>query len=316
MIAISMKDLLDRLNGLGELPESATVEVNNSRMLLFPRKGAIHQDLFVYRKREPISTDYLIKSRILKKGDTVLDIGANIGYYVLIESQLVGENGKVYAVEPVRGNFDLLKKNVLLNNLKNVDTFQLAFGEDNKESTIYVSNFCNLSSMKKNTTIGKIIDAQSVTEQTVDTFLKNKVSPSLIRMDVEGYEYEILKGMLQTLKGKVRILAELHPCNLYEEKIKEIFQILTQNNFYVRFAVYEPKIKENETVNKIIDKIVDDLLKKAKVRTPIEERALGIDFDHALSPTIVLSNVSLQEFQETIKEHPNLAPNVLFEKQS
>src|SRR5208283_4730282 len=100
----------------------------------------------------------------------------------------------VYAVEPVEGNIELLKKNVRLNNLKNVDIFQRAFGECNEESKIYVSNFSNLCSMNKNSTVGKIIGTQSVSKETVDTFLKNKSSPSLIRMDVEGYEYEILSG--------------------------------------------------------------------------------------------------------------------------
>jgi len=313
LIAITLKDLFGRLDDSRVLPESATVEVNNARMEVLPRKGAIHRDLYVYRKREPICTDYMINSHILKEGDAVLDIGANIGYYVLIESQLVGAKGKVYAVEPVRDNFELLKKNISLNDLKNVDAFQLALGKHNQESMIYVSTLANLCSMKQNTTLGKIIDVQSVTEQTVDTFLKNRSSPSLIRMDVEGYEYEILGGMPLTLNRNLRILAELHPCNLSDKQMDEIFQILTQNEFRVRFAVFEPKINENKIVNKIVNKTVESLLKKGNIKTSVEERAIGINLP---SPTFVLANVSLEELQRVMKEHSNLAPNVLFEKQS
>ena len=94
-------------------------------MLLFPKNGAIQLDLFLHKKREFICTDYLIGDGIIKEEDVVLDIGANIGYYALIESQLVGLNGKVYAVEPVQGNFELLKKNVHLNNLENVAYFSI-----------------------------------------------------------------------------------------------------------------------------------------------------------------------------------------------
>jgi FkbM family methyltransferase len=269
----------------------AVVEVNKSKMLLFPKKGAIHSDLFLYKKREVACTDYLIGEGVIKEGDVVLDIGANIGYYVLIESQLVGTNGIVYAVEPVRDNLELLKKNVRLNNLRNVRTFQLAFGKCNRESKIYVSNLVNLCAMNKNFAGGKIVEVQSISEETVDTFLENKPSPSLIRMDVEGYEYEILSGMPQTLRGDLRLLIELHP-NFLCEKLNEIFQILMQNNFWVRFGAFEGKVKGN--------KIVNSLLKKGGVSVP----------------NFVVSNVSLQELQNLMKDHPNFSPNVLFEKQS
>ncbi len=277
--------------------KGAIVEVNNSKMLVFPKKGAIHRELFLHRKREVMCTDHLIGGGVLKVGDVVLDIGANIGYYVLIESQLVGVKGKVYAVEPVEGNIELLKKNVRLNNLKNVDIFQLAIGECTEESKIYVSNFSNLCSMNKSSTVGQIIGTQSVSKETVDSFLKNKSSPNLIRMDVEGYEYEILRGMHQTLKGDVKILVELHPYYL-REKLGEIFQILKKNRFRVRFAVFEPKVDES----KIVSKIVDSLWQKGGVE---------------LAPsTFVIENVSLQKLQNIMKEYPSLAPNVLFEKQS
>ncbi len=74
------------------VPESGVVEVNKSRMLVHPKNGAIHRELFLYKKREPICTDFLMRHVVLKEGDVVLDIGANIGYYVLVESQLIGEN--------------------------------------------------------------------------------------------------------------------------------------------------------------------------------------------------------------------------------
>jgi len=291
-IAVSLNKLLPRIRYLPE--NGAIVEVNKSKMLVFPKKGAIHRELFLHKKREVICTDHLIGDGIIKEGDSVLDIGANIGYYVLIESRLVGSNGKVYAVEPVRGNLELLKKNVRLNNLRNVETFQIACGKCDRESVIYVSNFSNLCSMNKNTTEGKILEIQSVTEQTVDTFLKNKLLPSLIRMDVEGYEYEIFSGMTQTLKGDVRILVELHPNYLSDEKLNEIFKILRQNKFCVRFAVFEPKVEES--------KIVNSLLQKGGDGTP--------------TPTFVIENVSLQKLRNVMKSNPRLAPNVLFEKQS
>ena len=290
ILVLSLRRILERLK---YFPENTIVEVNNCKMFLLPRKGAIHRELFSYKKREPICTDYLIHSGILNEGDVVLDIGANIGYYVLVESQLVGKSGKVYAVEPVCGNFELLQKNVQLNNFTNVSTFQFAFGEKDGKSEIYVSDKSNLCAMTKNAVGGKIINTQEVSVETVDTFFKDKAPPSLIRMDVEGYEYEIIKGMAKTLKCNTRILAELHPLLAYmdPEKMNEMFDVLEQNNFRVRFVVFEDKVVENKTVR--------FLLKKAGNKLPI-----------------VASNISVQELKKLIEENRGLAsPNVVFEKQ-
>lgn len=171
LIAVSLKSL----KRIKYLPEKAIINVNNSKMLVLPKKGAIHSELFLYKKREPICTDYLIHSGVIRKNDVVLDVRANIGYYVLVESQLTGNCGKVFAVEPVINNFKLLKKNVKLNNLKNVQSFQLAFGEEDSKSKIYVSDRANLCAMKRSAVGGKIIDVQEVSMLTVDAFFRGRV---------------------------------------------------------------------------------------------------------------------------------------------
>lgn len=64
--------------------------------------------------------------RMIKRGDVVLDIGANIGYYTLIFAKIVGEDGKVFAFEPDPTNFALLKRNVEINGYKNILLVQKA----------------------------------------------------------------------------------------------------------------------------------------------------------------------------------------------
>ena len=288
-----VKSLRRFLTFLRPLPESSIVKVNGSKMFLLPKKGAIHRDLFLYKKREPVCTNYLMRSGILKAGDVVLDIGANIGYYVLVESQLVGKTGKVYAVEPIQSNFRLLNKNVQLNNLTNTSTFRFEFGDEDKKSEIYVSDKSNLCAVKKEAAGGKVIGTEEVYMETVDSFFKDKPSPNFIRMDVEGFEYEIIKGMPRTLKSDVQILAELHPFRRYidPEKLNEMFDILEQNNFRVKFVVFEDKVEEN--------KIFRFLLKKAGSKLPI-----------------VRSNISIQELRKLIDDYRSLTgPNVVFEKQ-
>jgi len=291
ILAILLKRLLSPVK---IIPEKSIVQVNESKMLVYPLKGAIYEDLFLYKKREPLCTDYLMHSGVIKEGDAVLDIGANIGYYVLIESQLVGEKGKVYAVEPVRSNFELLEKNVQLNNLKNVSTFQFAFGEKDAKSEIYVTDKSNLCAMNRDAVGGKILFTQEVPMLTVDTFFKDKAPPDFIRMDVEGYEYQVVKGMAKTLKGNIKILIELHPWRPYlePERMDELFDILERNNFRAQLAVFENKVKEN--------KIVTLFMKKAGDKLPI-----------------VSANMPIRELRLLIESNLmlNVSPNIIFEKQ-
>ena len=62
-------------------------------------------------KESAICTDYLSRSKIITEGDTMLDVGDDIGYYVLQESRIVVNRGKIYAFEPVKNNFHLLNRN-------------------------------------------------------------------------------------------------------------------------------------------------------------------------------------------------------------
>src|SRR5690554_911772 len=224
LVAVSLQSFLAKAR---YFPEYAITDINGSKMWVLPRSGGIHSDLFLYGRREPICTQYLMQSDLIGRGDCVLDIGANIGYYILLESKLVGSQGKIYAVEPVLNNFNLLTKNVKLNNLANVSTHQLAIGDRNCEAKIYVSNQANLCRMEKYEDTD-IVDTQEVEVKTVDTFLKNKETPKLIRMDVEGYEYEVLKGMSQTLKKDIALLIEVHP-QFLRGKIDDFLNILEKN---------------------------------------------------------------------------------------
>ncbi len=291
LMALSLTEIMKKTK---KLPEEKLIRVNNSEMIVYPSKGAIHTDLFIHKKREPLCTDYLMRSGVIKKGDIVLDIGANIGYYVLAEARVVGETGKIYAVEPVASNFKLLQLNVTLNNLTNVTSFQYAIGDRNSMTEIFVSNFSNLCAVNKSAAGGNIIDVQPVKMMTIDEFVKDKETPNLIRMDVEGYEYEILKGMNRTLKGDVKILMELHavPKYLSPKKLDEIYGVLEKNNYRAKFVVFENKIIEN--------KLLEFLYKKSGDKLPV-----------------IAANISMQELKTFVKENQDLltAPSILFEKE-
>ena len=88
------------------------------KMYLDPTDKVITPTMLVLGNWEPSETSWFL--RVVKPGDTFVDVGANAGYYTIIGSRLVGEKGKVYAFEPEPAMFALLEKNVRLNGLTNV----------------------------------------------------------------------------------------------------------------------------------------------------------------------------------------------------
>jgi FkbM family methyltransferase len=224
-------------------PKQKIVEINKSyKMLLCPREDGIHRDLFIYRKREPLATDFLLKSGILKKGSNILEAGANIGYYALLEWELIKPSGIIYAVEPVTQNIKNLMGNIAINKPNNILPFQLAFGEKEGKATIYLSkksNWCTLNANNIQFQTGSEI----TTVTTLDKFLEDKLKINFIRMDVEGYEYEILKGAPETLKENIIIQMEIHQHAI--KNLGDCLDILKQNDFYIKYAAFEYKVPYN-----------------------------------------------------------------------
>ena len=154
----------------------------------------------------------------LKEGMAVLDIGANLGYYALMEAARVGAQGKIYAVEPVPSNYQFLTENIRLNNFNDrVETFNLAISNQKGKQKLFLSKLSNLNTLFPEGTSCK----QSMTGETIDVetmdlgfFLIGKRPIDLVRMDIEGAEVEVFQSLVQLLEknGSVpkRILFETH----------------------------------------------------------------------------------------------------------
>lgn len=226
--------------------------INGCDMILSLKDKGISRELILYRRRETKMTDFL-RSQILREGDVVLDIGANIGYYVLLESKIIGEKGTVYAIEPVSATFRTLLRNLKMNTCRNVEPYHLAVGGKNGKITINVSNESNKSAVRP--VSGRGYDkTELVNMLTVDSFLEGKKPPDLIRMDVEGYEYEIVKGMAETLKGDTDLFIEVHGFNMTKEQMNEFYDILVKNEYDVKFSVDDFLHNINKFANLVVDR--------------------------------------------------------------
>ncbi|EGP92870.1 FkbM family methyltransferase [Nitrosarchaeum koreense] len=160
---------------------------------------------------EKFETD-LVKQEI-KKGDVVIDIGANIGYYTLIFAKLVGDTGKVFAFEPDPTNFELLRKNIEANGYKNVILEQKALS--NKEGKV------TLALSKQNTAGHHISSEQQDSKNSIqvdaiiaDNYFKNfERKINFVKMDVEGAESIVLGGMTNMLRNnaELKMMVEYNP---------------------------------------------------------------------------------------------------------
>ncbi len=233
------------------------IVVNDSLMYIDLMDKGISEELCINKKRECFTTDFLKK--VIKKDDIIIDIGANIGYYVLLEAKLASK-GKIYAIEPIPKNNDLLKRNIKLNNYKNVFVFKCALGNKQGKGTMNICNKSNWSSFTKNPNV-KIIKEINVPITTLDRFVEKNLHkpPTLVRMDVEGYEYQIIKGMLKTLNKNIplKLLIELHPpwLNLMSRKnMEELIDILKSKGFKIKgiFSEVSPfNYKDIKIINKL-----------------------------------------------------------------
>ena len=157
---------------------------------------------------------------ILKPGDTVLDIGANIGSHTLPLARIVGETGRVIAFEPTRYAIGKMSANIGLNkelaNRISVNQIMLVSNEgDTLESEIYSS--WPLFEPSKNVHhehLGKLMNTDGAVAMTLDQAVKQLQIEKInfIKIDVDGHEYSVLKGGKETLlTHRPKILIELAP---------------------------------------------------------------------------------------------------------
>jgi FkbM family methyltransferase len=210
------------------------VKVLGKDMFLDTADRGIAVDLFIAKEREKHFATYF-RNNILKSGQTVIDIGANIGYYVLQEASIADF---VYAIEPISKNINLLQRNIAISNIRNVKVFKTAIGNMTGLVNMGVSHSGNLCSIRI-----KGYATEKVPITTLDEFVKtHNIQPDVIRMDVEGYCTEIIEGGLKTLReNNVIICMELHPVVLSERPDAYLIMIgrLQQLGYEIAFASRE-----------------------------------------------------------------------------
>jgi len=215
------------------------------------------EDWFGYRgwlrkTKDPVRAKWFTEfahqryATLIKKGDVVLDCGANEGYLTLLFATCVGETGHVYSFEPNPKNIEVMKKTLELNGIKNVTIVPAAVTETGGEKLFFSHEvvFCDRSSGSGE--LGKF---------EVPTICLNdyaKYNPNFVKVDVEGYELPVIRGAKDLLKGNVIFEIELHLSHTPGIHMKdwygfdpdEIYRIFRANGYSVKYN--EKEVNDGE----------------------------------------------------------------------
>lgn len=155
--------------------------------------------------------------RCLRPGDTVVDCGANIGYFTLIFARLVGPRGRVFAFEPEPTNHRLLARNIASNGYGNVTTAQQALSRVAGEATLHLAQD-NLGDHR----LGPVRDSRRVISVPVTTLDSSCAARAeridFLKMDVQGREPAVLDGAHELLAAHpdLWMLTEFWPAAIEE----------------------------------------------------------------------------------------------------
>jgi FkbM family methyltransferase len=169
-------------------------------MYLDPKDHVITPTIIMYGAWEGTETTWFL--RAVKPGDTIVDAGANVGYYTLIASRLVGEKGKVYAFEPEPASFALLQKNVRLNGLTNVVLEQKALSNRKGLLKLFIADE-NKGDHRIYQPYGESRPSVDVEAVRLDEYFNGQNRRvDVVKIDTQGAEGLILEGMTGLLEGR------------------------------------------------------------------------------------------------------------------
>jgi FkbM family methyltransferase len=249
-----------------DLQKEHIIKINDYMLNTIPNDTGISSELLSFRTHEPLSTKLL--NNTIQEGMTCLDIGANIGYYALLEKQLVGSKGKVIAVEPSPKNFKYLKKNAELNtnNFCNLEIFNFALSATDGFASFLINDRSNLCKIVENTSKGQpgVID---VPKKSIDSFIseENIKRVDFLRMDVEGHEKEIISGAKLTIqKHKPMLYVETHKALMGIEKtidfLKQLQFLGYDSKYYIARELDLPYIGTVKDIKSMtLDNIIENI---------------------------------------------------------
>lgn len=189
------------------------VTINDARVVLNPHDPVISGALTL-RVYERAETEIFLQ--LLRPGATMLDIGANVGYYTALAMRALGPRGKVVALEPDPESFRYLQQTVLANAGAHVTCINRAAGRSRGTGTLFTSSDNRGDNRMYANSLAN--GSCQVAVSSIDEILAELKIPqaNIVKMDVQGFEGQVLAGMRNTLAASpsLAMMMEFWPSGL------------------------------------------------------------------------------------------------------
>jgi FkbM family methyltransferase len=242
--SVSVRGVLDTLKH-SDHPLRLLVAVVLVKSRLSPLFRIRHQDFTVRFYPTGLSTALWIDPdcrrvdndflrRLLRPGDSIVDVGANIGSLTLTASAIVGETGKVFSIEAHPRTFEYLRRNIARNRRRNVVLIHAAVGD--KDGTV---RFSSMSADDQNSIVAEDAQGVDVRAARLDSLPTGDGLLALVKIDVEGYEGLVLAGAPRTLARARCLYLEVWETHFrrYGYSCVDVWRLLGELGFRVaRFA--------------------------------------------------------------------------------
>ncbi|TMI91570.1 MAG: FkbM family methyltransferase [Bacillati bacterium ANGP1] len=201
-------------------------------------RDIVQREIYTFGVYDPHLTDWI--SRSLAPGDTFIDVGANIGYFTLLASKLVGDSGEVVAIEPSPRIFGFLQRNLALNNATNVHTVNAAVSDSEGVVKLFRGFDENIG---QTGIVESPYGTKMECECEVDALPLGEICPEkmrharLIKIDVQGAEWSVVAGMrplFDSCPERLEIVIEVHPgiLALQGRRPDELLRIFRDAGFF------------------------------------------------------------------------------------
>ena len=232
------------------------IDENNFRILLHPGNDFMEELIYNNNKFEPQVSDLIRKHG--NKNNVFIDVGSNVGYHSLYASSLFK---KVIAFEPVPEVFRQFKKSIKLNGFRNVSAYNLACSSKNGKSYIHFKNGAHGGAALRKRKTSHCISINTV---SLDNFLKKyRHKIGLIKIDVEGHEFHVIKGMEKIIKKrKPVIIMEFIPDLLNKTKPNQDIRLLNYLGKDYKFIDIEKKRTVKDLKNYVFHKRKENCFSK------------------------------------------------------
>jgi FkbM family methyltransferase len=182
--------------------------------------------------------DYGIKSiKFNHIQPVIIDVGANIGAFSVLAGVLYRGGAKIFAYEPEEQNFTILCKNIDLNSMHNIHPLQQAVATVAEEQEFFISPY-NYSHSLSRQHLKQIVDSKKINCTTITNILEdnNLEYIDFLKMDIEGFEYEVLFSLPESTYRKIfNIAIEIHNRSDYNKE--QLVSFLRYNKFKITQSI-------------------------------------------------------------------------------